>query len=335
MQNAGSGRGVASHLCHLLSHLPSIPGGKLGSARCHGMSGHGHLHTGSSLGTDREGSRSLSCTMCSSSQAGPAISSLQGIPRHSRPLRCAQQEEDPWQPLWLPQRCGANEEVLGNAEMQQPVWRWPWKTSTRNLLLFLPSPSPSETFVPDSSQLCRAQSGRMVHRTWVLVWGRWGTPLSPAGSISPLCCSSLGSWGSCVALAQGKEGLANRIRSCGPSQQPQVLASPGAPPCSWPCSVLWQTLQEVLRAVFISHQHLGTVASAPAAAPSEATPSARAGWDCPCCSWPCPGAPRHPVIALKLLGAPGFPQLAAPTILSAWRELSRPSSVPGKARKVQ
>lgn len=65
--------------------------------------------------------------MCSSSQAGPAIPSLRGIPSHSRPLWCAQQEEDPWQPLWVPQRCGANEEVLGSAELQQPVWRWPWK----------------------------------------------------------------------------------------------------------------------------------------------------------------------------------------------------------------
>lgn len=65
--------------------------------------------------------------MCSSSQAGPAIPSLRGIPSHSRPLWCAQQEEDPWQPLWVPRRCGANEEVLGSAELQQPVWRWPWK----------------------------------------------------------------------------------------------------------------------------------------------------------------------------------------------------------------
>lgn len=125
------------------------------------------------------------------------------------------------------------------------------------------------------------------------------------GFLGKLCCFGTGKGGT------GKQDY-------GPSQQPQVLASPGAPPCSWPCSVLRQTLQEVLRAVLISHPHLGTVASAPAAAPSEATPSARAGWDCPCCSWPCPGAPQHPAIALKLLGAPGFPQLAAPTILSAW-----------------
>lgn len=63
--------------------------------------------------------------MCSSSQAGPAMPSLQGIPSHSRPLWCAQQEEDPWQPLWVPWRCGATNEVLGSAELQQPVWRWP------------------------------------------------------------------------------------------------------------------------------------------------------------------------------------------------------------------
>lgn len=34
--------------------------------------------------------------------------------------------------------------------------------------------------------------------------------------------------------------------------------------------------------------------------------------------WLCPGAPQHPAIALKLLGTPGFPQLAIPAIPSAW-----------------
>lgn len=84
------------------------------------------------------------------------------------------------------------------------------------------------------------------------------------------------------------------------------------------CFVLWQTLHEVLRAVLVSHPHLSTVPSAPVAAPGRVTPSARAGRDCPCCPWPCPGAPQHPPIALKLLGALGFPQLPAPTVLSAW-----------------
>lgn len=79
-------------------------------------------------------------------------------------------------------------------------------------------------FVPGSSWLCRAQSGRMVQGHGCWSGGMWGAPLSPAGSICPLCCSSLGSWGSCVALAQGKEVLANRIRSCGTCQQAQALA---------------------------------------------------------------------------------------------------------------
>lgn len=40
----------------------------------------------------------------------------------------------------------------------------------------------------------------------------------------------------------------------------------------------------------------------------------------PCCPWHCPGALQHPAVALRLLGASGFPcpQPAAPTIASVW-----------------
>lgn len=60
-------------------------------------------------------------------------------------------------------------------------------------------------FVPGSSQLCRAQSGRMVHGTWVLVWGD--------AENSPLPCGSP-AWapGEVVLLwHREREGLANRI----------------------------------------------------------------------------------------------------------------------------
>lgn len=80
-----------------------------------------------------------------------------------------------------------------------------------------------------------------------------------------LCCSSLGSWETVLLWHGEREGLANRIRSCGTSQQPQAL---GITWYSSMCFVLWQALLEVLRAVLISHPHLGTVASAPVAAPS-------------------------------------------------------------------
>lgn len=117
-------------------------------------------------------------SLCSNSQAGPAVPSLQGIPSHSRPLWCPQQEEDPWQPLWVPWRCGANKEVLSCSSRSGDGHG---KTSTRNLLLFLPSPSPCETFC---AWFFPALQGP-VRQTWLLFWGMWGAPLSPAGSISP------------------------------------------------------------------------------------------------------------------------------------------------------
>lgn len=50
---------------------------------------------------------------------------------HSRPLRCAQEEEDPQQPhrvAGCPGGAGANEELLGSAELQQLCWSWQWKS---------------------------------------------------------------------------------------------------------------------------------------------------------------------------------------------------------------
>lgn len=161
------------------------------------VSGHCHLHVGSSQQQER-----LSCPVCSSSQAGPDIPSLQGISSHSRPLWCAQQEEDPWQPLWVPQRCGANKEVPGSAGLEMAMKKHPPGIHS----CFFPLLPLLKHFVPGSSQPCRAQSGRMVHGRWVLLQGDVGSSPLPCRVHLSRCCSSLGSWGSCAALAQGKGG---------------------------------------------------------------------------------------------------------------------------------
>lgn len=57
-------RGVLTPHCHLLSHPPGVLGGKLSSALPWDVSGHRHLHVGSSLGTGKEGSRSPSPAPC-------------------------------------------------------------------------------------------------------------------------------------------------------------------------------------------------------------------------------------------------------------------------------
>ncbi|XP_041323050.1 uncharacterized protein LOC121353351 [Pyrgilauda ruficollis] len=99
-----------------------------------------------------------------------------------------------------------SKEVLGSAELQQPVWRWPWQNIDQEFARFFPLLPFVKRFVPGSSQLCGAQSGRMVQETWVLVWEEVGNSPLPCRLYLSLCCSSLGSWGSCVAVAQGKGG---------------------------------------------------------------------------------------------------------------------------------
>lgn len=71
--------------------------------------------------------------------------------------------------------------------------------------------------------------------------GMWGTPLSPAGPSLP-CAAPAWAPGRAVLLwHREREGLANRIRSCGTSQQPLVLlhahscALCSGKPC-WKCS---------------------------------------------------------------------------------------------------
>lgn len=203
MQNAGSGRGVASHPAVTSpehpwrqTELSTVPWD---------VSGHCHLHVGFSLGTEKEGSRSACPAPCApAAKLGQPSLHSEGfpvIPDHSGVLS---RRRIPGSPSGCPggveqmKRCWA---VLSCSSLSGDGHG---KTSSRNLLLFLPSPSPSETFCAwffPALQSPVRQDGAWDTGAGL---GGCGDPLSPAGSISPLCCSSLGSWGSCVALAWGK-----------------------------------------------------------------------------------------------------------------------------------
>lgn len=231
-----------------------------------------HLHTGSSLGTGKGSSRS-SCPCAPAAKLGQLSLHSKGFPVTPDHSGVPSRRRIPGSPSGCP----------GGVEQTKRCWAvlscssrsgdGHGKRSTRTLLLFLPSSSPCETFCA----WCFPAQQSPVRQTWLLVWGDVGSSPLPCRLHLSLCCSSLGSWGSCVALARGKEGLAHRIRSCGTSQQPQAL---GITWCFSTCFVLWQTLLEVLRAVLISHPHLGTVASAPVqlqAEPLQVQPQGRMG----------------------------------------------------------
>lgn len=216
-----------------------------------------HLHVGSSFGAGKEGSSERpSCVRCPSSHAGPTIPLLQGLPSVTpdgssvlRGRKTPPRSPTAWQgaPEVREQTkkcsavlsCGSHSGV-GNG-----------KASTGNLFLFLPSPSPSEMFcarffpalqadgvsspvdvksrivsvmLSDWGGCCpvlpgRAQSGRIVHRARVWAWGGHGdseysrTPSSRV-HLSSLPCAP----GQAVLLwHREREGLTNRIRSCGTS----------------------------------------------------------------------------------------------------------------------
>lgn len=153
-------------------------------------------------------------------------------------------------------------------------------------------------FVPGSSQLCRAQSGRMVHGMWVLVWGDVGnSPLLCRVHLSPVllqpallgktCCTRKGrDWQTGlgpVALPSNPRLWHNLAHSC-------ALCS--VKPC-WKCSG---------QCLFPTHSPWCSSKL------SQSKCQGRMGLSL--LPLPCPGAPQHPTIALKLLGAP--------TIPSAW-----------------
>lgn len=100
------------------------------------------------------------------------------------------------------------------------------KTSTRNYSCFFPLLPLLKHFVPGSSQLCRApsQAGWCMGRG---CWsgGMWGCNPFPLQGPSLPCAAPAWAPGEALLLWHGeREGLANRIRSCGTSQQPQALA---------------------------------------------------------------------------------------------------------------
>lgn len=166
-----------------------------------------NLHVGSSLGTGKEGSRSACpAPRAPAAKLGQPSLHSKGFPVTPDHSSVLSRRRIPGSPSGCP----------GGVEQTKRCWAvlkcssWSGdghgKTSTRNLLLFLPSPSPSETFC--AWFFPALQSPVKQDGAWDMGAGLGDVenPLSPAGSISPLCCSSLGSWGSCVALAQGKGG---------------------------------------------------------------------------------------------------------------------------------
>lgn len=133
------------------------------------LSGHHHLHVGSSLSTGKEGSRSACPVPCApAANLGQPSLHSKGFPE------CSAGQGSLAAPLGAPEVCGAKRcwAVLSCSSWSGDGHR---KTSTRNLLLFLPSPSSSETFCAwFFPALQSPQSGRMVYGTWVLVWGDVG-----------------------------------------------------------------------------------------------------------------------------------------------------------------
>lgn len=145
MQNAGSGRGVASHPAVTSpehpwrqTELSTVPWD---------VSGHCHLHVGFSLGTEKEGSRSACPAPCApAAKLGQPSLHSEGFPVTPDPSGVLSRRRIPGSPSGCPRgveqtkRCWA---VLSCSSLSGDGHG---KTSSRNLLLFLPSPSPSETF---------------------------------------------------------------------------------------------------------------------------------------------------------------------------------------------
>lgn len=137
-------RGGLTPRCHLLSHLPGVPGGRLSSALP--RDGSGHLTcTRAPLWHWEGGSRS-SCPCAPAAKLGQLSLHSKGFPVTPDHSGVPSRRRIPGSPSGCPggveqtKRCWA---VL-SCSSQSGDGRA--KTSTRNLLLFLPSPSPCETF---------------------------------------------------------------------------------------------------------------------------------------------------------------------------------------------
>lgn len=134
----GERGGFTPHL-YLLLYLQSILGGKLSSAchpACHGDAEWPLSPARGLLSLCWKGGEQQAPILCEMLQQ-PSWANDTFAPRHctsqchSRPLRCAQREEDPQQPYRMagcPGGAGANKGVLGGAELWQPFWSWQWKS---------------------------------------------------------------------------------------------------------------------------------------------------------------------------------------------------------------
>jgi len=260
VQNAaGVGRGVVSHpafTCCRISKASSEADSARHAARLAvgTQSGHCHLHVGSSLCAGKEGSSEHpSCARSSSSQAGPMIPSLRGLPSvapcRSGVLGGRKTPGSPtaWQGAPEVREQTKRSLVVLSCGSRSGVGNG--KASTGRSFLFLPSPSHSGTFCaqffpalqagglsslgdvkshlsrvcnalglgPAAAQMCLAEPSQPGQFTG----GKWGQrarsdPRQQGLSLpsAPLGCAP----GEAVLLwHREREGVANRIRSCGPS----------------------------------------------------------------------------------------------------------------------
>lgn len=183
-------------------------------------------------------------------------------------------------------------------------------------------------FVPGSSQPCRAQAGRMVHGTWLLVWGDVGTsPLPCRVHLSPvllqpglLCCFGTG---------KGRDwqtGLAPVALPSTPRLWQNLVllhAHSCALCCGKPCWECSGQCRFPTPTWALWPQPLWQLQAEP-------VPSARAGWGCPCCPCPALGLPN---IQPSLCGF--WVLLAFPSLLLPVVRPQQPQLCPGRARKAQ
>lgn len=150
------GRGVVSHPafthCHISKASLEANSARHAAQLAMGMqSSFCHLHVGSSLCAGKKGSsKHPFCVRCFSSQAGPTIPSLRGLPSvtpdHSGVLRRRKTRSSPtvWQ--GAPEVREQMKSCSAVLSCSSCAGAGNGKASTGNLFLFLPSPSPSETF---------------------------------------------------------------------------------------------------------------------------------------------------------------------------------------------
>lgn len=200
-------RSAFTRHCHLLSHLPSILGGKLSSAN-------------SAMRFEWPLSHWAPCLALARRAAGACPAPWAPAAKLGRPsLHCKGFPVTPDHSGVLSRRRipGSPSGCLGAVEQRKRCWAvlscssrsgdGHGKTSTRNLLLFLPSPCPSEAFCAWFFLALQGPVRQDGAGTRVLVWGDVGSSplpcrvhLSPVllqpGLLGKLCCFGTGQGGS-------------------------------------------------------------------------------------------------------------------------------------------